>query len=242
MLPCGPPRKADQPKNMMKAGSMQMVTYKETVSHPGCWVIDFAPSDGEPFKVLDVQMHPAAMKDNTTYNRMIQMPDMACTDCVLRVRQYMAASTPCPPANTPDMSPLYYYSCANVTLLKDGAPGSADGGNGSADAGAPSGGSDAGSAPGTGGSSGSTGGSSGSATGGSSGSTGGTYGTATGGTSGSTGGTTGSSGGAPDAAAPTGTRGTAGGCAFAAADSGMGALLFACAGLALVMRRRRSRG
>jgi MYXO-CTERM domain-containing protein len=240
MLPCGPARKAGQPMNTMKAGSMQMVTFKETVSHDGCFVIEFASSDAGPFQVLDTLVHPAAMKDNTVYTRMVQLPDMTCTDCILRVRQYMAKSTPCPPPSTPDMSALWYYSCANVTLTKDGASGSADGGSASADAGPSTGGSDASSAPGTGGSSGGSGGSSGAATGGSSGSTGGTYGTATGGSTGSTGGTTGSSGGSPDAAAPpTGTRGTAGGCSYAAGTAPAMAPLLVLAGLVLVSRRRR---
>jgi MYXO-CTERM domain-containing protein len=254
MLPCGVARKAGQPNTTMTSGAMQMVQYKETVNHDGCFVIDFAPGEGGPFNRLDVLIHPAKMQSGTVYSRMVKLPDMECTDCIIRVRQYMAKTTPCPPDNTPDMDPNYYYSCANITLKKGaGGGGSADGGGvpPSADAGVPAAGSDASVVtPGTGGQTGgtTTGGSSGDNTGGSYG-TGGASGDPSGGAPGST--SSGGAGGAPstsspDAAATTGNapntrfRGSVGACALGQGSSSAPlALVMAAVGVAFLRRRRR---
>jgi MYXO-CTERM domain-containing protein len=246
---------------MFGSGAMTMMKWTETVPHDGCFVVDFATSDGAAFKPIMVVPHPNTSKSNQVYNQMVQLPDVECTDCILRVRQYMAASSPCPPANTPDMSTNYYYACANITLKKGGGGG---GGGGSADGAAPPPGADAGVpaagsdasvvTPGTGGQTGGTasGGTSGDNTGGSSG-TGGAYGDPSGGAPGST--SSGGSGGAPstspptsspDAAATTGNapntrfRGSVGGCAMCpGSPSAPLALVIAAVGVAFLRRRRR---
>ena len=118
VLPCGVARKDGQPTTTLQSGAMQMVQWKETVPHDGCFLIEFSKSDTDPFMQLAVEKHPSDSVPNRSYTKMIQLPNMECTGCILRVRQYMAPSNPCPPANLQDMDGNLYYSCANITLKK----------------------------------------------------------------------------------------------------------------------------
>jgi hypothetical protein len=132
VLPCGVARSGGQPINMLKSGAMQMVQWKETVYHPGCFIIDFAKSDTEQFQRIAVEPHPTGQTSGRVYQKMIQLPNMQCDGCILRIRQYMADASPCPPADLQDMDPDLYYSCANVVLS-----GAGGGGGGKADGSAP---------------------------------------------------------------------------------------------------------
>jgi hypothetical protein len=143
VLPCGVARAASQPTTTLPTGAMQLVKWTETVYHPGCFLIEFAKSDTDPFSQLMVYKHPNTTTTPMPYETMVTLPDQACVGCILRVRQVMLGSNTeaCPPANMQDLDTNLYYSCANITLEKRSAGGS--------DAAAPG---DAGSGGGTGGS------------------------------------------------------------------------------------------
>jgi MYXO-CTERM domain-containing protein len=253
VLPCGVARKPAQPITTLKAGATEMVQWTETVTHPGCFLIEFAKSETDKFEMLSVVKHPNTTKTPQAYMAEIKLPAEPCTDCVLRLRQVMLANNTaaCPPANLSDNDPALYYSCANIKLEASGSeppdagmPDATSGSGGSGGAGGASGasGSDAGSGSASGGSSGSggssaSGGAAGgsSASGGSSGSSGGFSGS--GGSGGRSNSTGGSSGGSSDDGGGSSGGGCAVGAGSASAGSSLAALLFA----ALFATRRRRR-
>jgi hypothetical protein len=253
VMPCGVARSAAQPTTTLPAGAMQMIQWKETVPHPGCFLIEFAKSDTDQFQRLAVEPHPAAMVANKAYAKMIQLPDQPCTSCILRIRQYMANSNPCPPADLKDGDANLYYSCANITLDQGvGGTGDASAPDArTADTGAAGSGGSGGSA-GTGGSGGyggtggvaGTGGNGGSTTGGTGGSvsTAGTGGSvSTGGTGAGAAGSGGATGGA--GGQPTSKGALYGGCSVAAGSHPGAIVLLFVAGVVLsrTARRRRAR-
>jgi len=124
VLPCGVARKPGQVTTPLQAGAMQMVAWEETITHPGCFLIEFGPTDSatETFQLLTTYKHPNTTKAPMNYQTMVKLPDQECTNCVLRIRQVMMDNNTatCPPANMPDMAPILYYSCANITLQKSG--------------------------------------------------------------------------------------------------------------------------
>jgi hypothetical protein len=133
VLPCGVARGAAQPVTTLRAGAAQMVQWDETISHPGCFLIEFARSDSEPFQNLLTYPHPNT-PGRRQYQAMINLPAQPCTGCILRIRQVMLGtnSETCPPANMRDLDPYLYYSCANIILTADpgGASDAGTGGTG----------------------------------------------------------------------------------------------------------------
>lgn len=124
--PCGPPRTSKQAVSTYGPGAKITVQFKETVTHPGCFILDFA-KEGGTFQGLTVVPHNAA-GGGSTYSTMVTLPTMTCDDCILRLRQVMMegiTSKTCPPATIPQSA--LYYSCANVAL-QNGVGGS-DGGS-----------------------------------------------------------------------------------------------------------------
>ncbi|MES1165146.1 MAG: SCE4755 family polysaccharide monooxygenase-like protein, partial [Verrucomicrobiota bacterium] len=127
--PCGVTRTAAQPSTMppLTAGAPLMVTWNETVNHPGCFVVDFSASGDTGWVTLSTTAHKTGTLPRP-YMAMVTLPAAPCTACTLRLRQIMlnaepAAGAACPPANL--ASGATYYSCANVVLTGGGA---ADGG------------------------------------------------------------------------------------------------------------------
>ena len=159
VLPCGVARSATQPVTTLKSGAAQMVQWDETISHPGCFLIEFARSDSEPFRNLLTYPHPNT-PGRRQYQAMINLPAEPCTGCILRIRQVMLGSNTetCPPANMRDLDPYLYYSCANINLTADqgGAPDAGARDGRAPDSHPPAGGGGAGgSSPATGGAAGS---------------------------------------------------------------------------------------
>jgi hypothetical protein len=210
--PCGIARTASQPSSTLTAGATVTVTWEETVTHPGCFVIDFSAANDGNFQVIGRKSHMNAPAPNPTaqsprqWSMSVTLPSAPCTACTLRLRQMMLntgdvseanLATGCPPATIPNNAT--YYSCANVVLGGGGASGS--GGSGGTTG-----------SGGTGGGAGGAGGRGGSSASGRGGTT------ATAGTSGQAGsgsGAAGSSGqagdtGTPGQAGDTGTSGQAG--------------------------------
>jgi hypothetical protein len=151
--PCGVMRSAMQPRTTFMAGQPLHVQWTETVTHPGCFVIDFASANDAAFQVLGVKSHStAAGNPPRAWSLDVVLPAAPCAACTLRLRQLMLPAdvpeTQCPPTTIPLGST--YYSCSNVTLT---GTGTADGGtpDARADAGGSAGraGSGGGGAPGS---------------------------------------------------------------------------------------------
>ncbi len=256
VLPCGIGRGPAQPITRLQAGATVTVKWSETVYHPGCYLIEFAKSDNDPFQRLTTLPNPPATTVPRPHQAQVTLPGEPCTGCVLRLRQYMAM--PCPPAKIDDLSPNFYYSCGNIELQ---GPGGGDAGMAVADSGAKDvgsagtrdtalttdSGSTSGGTAGNGGSAGTSGTSTGSpdaaasAMGGKAGSGGaaGAAGATGGGSAGSTGGS-----GEPDdsggAAGAVGARKSGGGCAIGGdgATTGLWALLVGWVVLKSITARR----
>jgi MYXO-CTERM domain-containing protein len=254
---------------MMAAGTTPMIKWTETISHPGCFLIEFAKSDAGPFQQLSVYKHPAS-NASMSYSSPVKLPDEPCVGCILRIRdpcvgcilrirQVMMANNTatCPPANLSDTSDMLYYSCANIVLqaggaTDGGADAAGDGGSDSRTDGSPDSGSGAG---GTGGSG--SGGTAGAAAGGTSGTggavaTGGasgaggkaTGGTGTGGSSSGTGGSSGNGGKAGSGTGGTGAPSTGdsgGGCSIANVPAPASTWAFVAMVFGLLLRARRRR-
>ncbi|HVR62290.1 MAG TPA: MYXO-CTERM sorting domain-containing protein [Polyangia bacterium] len=131
VLPCGIARSAAQPVTSLVAGSTIGMKWTETVYHLGCFIIDFASADTGPstvFQRLQIAPHAPGTGEGVAYQAQVKLPAQPCTNCILRIRQYMLGSNPCPPANLRDNDANLYYSCANVVLTAGSGAGGGDGG------------------------------------------------------------------------------------------------------------------
>ena len=52
--PCGVARTASQPSNTLTPGAQMTVTFEETVTHNGCFVVDFSSGNDANFQVIGV--------------------------------------------------------------------------------------------------------------------------------------------------------------------------------------------
>jgi MYXO-CTERM domain-containing protein len=248
--PCGLTMATKNPTTF-KPGESIMVTWDETIKHPGRFRIAFA-KEGTTFPnpmtandmaaTMPIFIDGIDAKTGTTaptaHQRMITFPNEPCASCILQLIQVMKVNPPYNSAADQDV----YYQCAAIVLA--GAPVAGDGG-------APMGGADGGAGMGGGGTGGSTPtggtGGGGTPTGGMMGNTGGVMGN-TGGMMGNTGGKTGTggtkgdTGGAGGEEETGGTGGSrrapSGGCAIGGNGSG-GALLLLVAVAIILFRRRR---
>jgi MYXO-CTERM domain-containing protein len=234
VLPCGIARSASQPINTLTAGSTIGMKWTETVYHPGCFIIDFAKNDTGPstvFQRLQIEPHAAGSDTPKLYQVSVKLPAEPCTNCVLRVRQYMVGSNPCPPTNLKDNDANLYYSCANVVL---------ETGGGGMDASAGDAARDASNAADVAGPTGGTAGGSGGAMAGSGGATAGSGGAfGSGGAPGSGGAALGSGGSGSGTGGKPVESSASGGCAVGAGPASGVPLLSALLGLGLLLRRRR---
>lgn len=259
--PCGVMRAATQPQTTYVAGQPLHVQWSETITHPGCFVIDFATANDASFQQLGVKSHSTAAGGTPRdWSLDVVLPSAPCTACTLRLRQLMLAAdvpdTQCPPATIP--TGTTYYSCSNITLT--GTATTPDGGTADAraDGGGPTGSAGRGGLGSGGATSTSSGGSSGgTATGGTTAASGGSTvaTTATGGTTmagsggnaAGSGGANGATGGASAPAAGTGgasasSPNSGGGCSIsgAASSESMISILSAlCLAGAFIVKRRR---
>jgi hypothetical protein len=114
-------------------GQKLMVTWKETVQHPGHFEISF-DSDGQDFPTpgtapsatsgVTVLAANIADKSSSDYTYEVTLPNMECSKCTLQLVQVM--TTKAPPYGSGDL----YFNCADIIIKADGAGGS--GGAGSA--------------------------------------------------------------------------------------------------------------
>jgi hypothetical protein len=138
--PCGIGRMVPpQPETSYSPGQALHVTWSETVTHPGCFVIDFAEANDANFQILGVKSHAGAVGNNPRpWSLDVTLPSTTCATCTLRLRQLMlpqdVPDSQCPPATIP--SGDTYYSCANITLGGGSSGGTGgDSGGGTSDSG-----------------------------------------------------------------------------------------------------------
>lgn len=99
-----------------QAGATIAVTFKETVSHAGCFQIAFSRSNDSNFEVLAQMVDPAGGAGQS-YTMNVKLPDgVTCEACTLQLRQQMSGTPQCPanPAEPPIAAT--YYSCADVRV------------------------------------------------------------------------------------------------------------------------------
>lgn len=129
--PCGVARSVPpQPQATYAPGQTLHVEWTETVSHPGCFVVDFSAAGDADFQVLGVKSHAAAAGGTPrSWSLDVTLPSTPCDDCTLRVRQLMLGAdltdAQCPPATVASGST--YYSCANVVLAGNNGGGTGGG-------------------------------------------------------------------------------------------------------------------
>lgn len=98
-------------------GSQLSVSWKETIDHPGRFLIQFSPSADEGFDATSNELF--RLEDTQvkgTYTAQITLPDTTCTDCSLRLVQVMD-----------DQVGQIYVNCVNLQLINSNSstnPGS----------------------------------------------------------------------------------------------------------------------
>ena len=119
-------------------GQQIIVSFVETVDHPGEFRVAFSPKPPmevteEDFENAEIQITIPDEQAGGPGSVMITLPDTPCEECTIQLRQLMEGS-PAP----------FYYSCASIAIVEGGGPGSGGaggapmGGNG-AGAGSPAG-------------------------------------------------------------------------------------------------------
>ena len=135
--PCGVARAASQPElGGLYPLTPLDVTWKETVDHPGCFVIDFASANDSGWQTLATVAHDATGATPRPYSTRVTLPDTDCSECTLRIRQIMLSEEPapgavCPPADLE--AGQTYYSCANLSVVREAARRDPKSDNGSND-------------------------------------------------------------------------------------------------------------
>jgi hypothetical protein len=232
------------------AGQVIPVAFEETVTHAGCFTVNFSEANDSTFTRLKTVTHSNAGGTPRQYTTNATLPaGITCANCTLQLVQFMLTNYDggaCPPATIPAGS--RYYSCADIRVVAavpDAGSGGGAGGSGGGAAGGAGGGS-AGGAGGSGG--GATGGGAGGGTAGGSGGGGEADAGTPGADAGSTGGGAGGSGGSGGAGGMGGKGGGAGGSSGgvvqgndpAAGCSAMPVGALAALALAIALRRRQS--
>jgi MYXO-CTERM domain-containing protein len=115
-------------------GETIVVTWKETIGHPGHYRVSFDP-DGQddfvdPASFDDLYTAPSVLLDDiadkpgtTAYTAEITLPDIECDNCTLQLIQVMTDKPPYGDGND------LYYQCADVVLTSgSGSAGAAGSG------------------------------------------------------------------------------------------------------------------
>ena len=103
------------PPNLYTAGQQVTVAWKETVNHPGCFVVEWSKDNNATFTNLATVKHTTVGALPRPYSTTVTLPTGNCQNCTLRLIQHMLANDglACPPA-TPAAGSLY-FSCAEMT-------------------------------------------------------------------------------------------------------------------------------
>ncbi len=114
--PCGVAPTVNGP-NSYTPGQSMTVTWKETVNHPGCFVVEWSSDNNATFTNLATVKHTTVGALPRPYSTTVTLPAGNCTNCTLRMVQHMLANEtlPCPPA-APAAGSLY-FSCAQMNAV-----------------------------------------------------------------------------------------------------------------------------
>ncbi|HND11851.1 MAG TPA: hypothetical protein PLY80_15525 [Pseudomonadota bacterium] len=112
--PCGPAPIVNGP-NLYTPGATMTVSWKETINHPGCFVVEWSTDGNKTFTNLATVKHTTVGALPRPYSTQVTLPAGNCTSCTLRMIQWMLADDlqACPPATIPLNS--QYFSCAEMT-------------------------------------------------------------------------------------------------------------------------------
>jgi hypothetical protein len=129
---CGVGFDAAQPLTHYMPGQSIQVQWLETVDHPGCFLVELSAAGDRDFQVLGRKSHsspPAPQYPSSAEPRHwsldVTLPAVACSECTLRLRQWMLDADVSADACTADGAPpgSTYTTCANITVgSADGAP------------------------------------------------------------------------------------------------------------------------
>lgn len=131
--PCGVGFDASQPLTTYAAGQALKVQWRETVDHPGCFLVELSKGADQDFQILGRISHSnpplpemASTAEPRHWSLDVTLPSTPCSGCTLRLRQLMldadVSADACSPDNAAPRS--IYTTCANIAL---GGPGSAGG-------------------------------------------------------------------------------------------------------------------
>lgn len=112
--PCGAMAIVNGP-NLYTAGANVTVSWKETINHPGCFVVEWSKDNNATFTNLATVKHTTVGALPRPYSTQVTLPTGTCSSCTLRLIQWMLADDlqPCPPSTVPANS--QYFSCAEMT-------------------------------------------------------------------------------------------------------------------------------
>ena len=106
--PCGGLARTNKP-TVLTPGQDLVVNWKETIQHPGKFIISFSAANDANFQVLatipDTQNSTADLPH--MYSSTVKIPTTPCSACTLQLIQSMEEN----PAQ-----PTYYYSCADIQI------------------------------------------------------------------------------------------------------------------------------
>jgi MYXO-CTERM domain-containing protein len=123
-----------------KPGEKVMITWTETIEHPGHFRISIDEDGNDSFVVpkdyTDFDPDPTILVNNITdqtgaaphtYSQEITIPNKECANCTLQLLQTMTDKPPFGPAGGND----FYYQCADIVISATGMGSSASSGSGS---------------------------------------------------------------------------------------------------------------
>lgn len=144
--PCGGKPRTGTPA-MFTSGQTITVTWEETISHPGCFIIKLSQANDQNFLMLANPPHSNVGAVPRQYSAQVKLPDgVTCSACTIQLIQVMNSTVPCPVTNIPVGDS--YYSCADVQIVTPGGAGGGAGGAGGGTAGGAAGGTAGGSSGG----------------------------------------------------------------------------------------------
>lgn len=109
--PCGPaPRSLNPPT--VQGGTDLLVTWEETIEHPGRYEIYFSEKNDENFVLLATVADVQGGMLPHQYSALVKIPNVNCSACTLQMIQVMTENP---------LNPSLYFSCADLKVVATGA-------------------------------------------------------------------------------------------------------------------------
>lgn len=107
--PCGPVAKAATVSATYNAGENVTIKWTETINHPGRFFFAISSDSDVSFKNFATYVDDQNTSGMHTYSATFKLPDVGCENCTLQMIQSMEENP---------SAPSYYYSCADVKIVK----------------------------------------------------------------------------------------------------------------------------